>query len=87
MLHKLNLLYDATCMISMEIHPEKSQYINVNSLDTAPFHIGELEIKHTRSYIYLGTPISNKPLKQQMHDHLSDKPKREEIHLLSQQKQ
>ena len=70
---KLNLLWNSTCEIDMRIHPGKSQYIVINSSDEMAFHLGDITIEHTGSYTYLGTPISNKPMKQQIVDHLASK--------------
>jgi hypothetical protein len=73
MQQKLNSLLNASNAINMKIHPEKSQYITVNSADTEPFHLFGQEIKHTRSYTYLGTPISNGTTKQQIQEHIAAK--------------
>ena len=73
MQQKLCLLLRATQAIAMEIHPDKSLYITVNTRDTTPFYVDDTPIRHTKSYVYLGTPISNKTINAQLADHIASK--------------
>ena len=70
---KLNLLQRSCDEIGMLIHPNKSQFITVCTNDTTPFQLGDIIIRHTESYCYLGTPISGKPIQQQVTEHLKAK--------------
>jgi len=75
MIEKLALLSQCADRIGMQIHPEKSQYIVVNSADTSPFFFDDRKVRHTASYTYLGTPPSNKPVQQHVIDHIATKQK------------
>ena len=57
----------------MKIHPEKSQYIVINSEDSLPFHLQDIQIKRTDKYLYLGTWISNASIADQVKNHLKAK--------------
>ena len=67
---KLRKLKEKTDEIGMTIHPRKSRYINVNCAEKAALKIDEFAISHTDEYVYLGTPISNTPVSQQVKSHL-----------------
>ena len=67
---KLNLLKQASDDIGMIIHPSKSKFITVNATQNEPFILDEVVIEHTDIYVYLGTPISNEPVAQQVSRHL-----------------
>jgi hypothetical protein len=56
----------------MVINASKSKFICVNG-DSKSFDIGQINIEHTESYTYLGTPISVSPITKQVQDHLSAK--------------
>jgi hypothetical protein len=73
MIEKLTVLKRSVDEIGMRIHPTKSQFICVNCEDSEPFTLGDASISHTNSYTYLGTPISNGSIKQQVNVHLSGK--------------
>jgi hypothetical protein len=75
MTDKLELLHSCAERIGMEIHPDKSQFIVINSADVAPFFLNGLAIRHTPSYTYLGTPISNKSMREQIIEHVTSKQK------------
>ena len=57
----------------MKVHPHKSQFITVNTTDTESFKFGDTVISYTKTYNYLGTPISNQHISKQVNDHLSTK--------------
>lgn len=73
MSQKLELLKNCTDTIGMKIHPAKSQYIVINSDDSLPFHVANIEIKKTDKYQYLGTWISNASIAEQAKYHLKSK--------------
>ena len=70
MQHKLTLLHQEAVAIKMEIHPEKSKFMVINSKDNAPFILENIAIRHTHEYVYLGTPISDSPLRKQVKAHI-----------------
>ena len=72
MTSKLNLLKNCTENIGMRINAGKSKFICVNG-DTHPFTIDDMYIEHTRSYVYLGTPISSETIAKQVKQHLQQK--------------
>ena len=71
MMDKLCALKRSCDDIGMKIHPAKSQFICVNDNDSLPFVVGDITIAHTKSYVYLGTPITASSIKQQVDMHLS----------------
>ena len=73
MLKKLDLLISATDSLDMELHPHKSKFMVVNSIDKEPIVFGNTTISHTEKYVYLGNPISIAPISTQVADHLSMK--------------
>ena len=70
MQRKLTLLHHETVAIKMEIHPDKSKFMVINSKDDVPFIFENIVIRHTHEYIYLGTPISNSSLRNQVKAHI-----------------
>jgi hypothetical protein len=72
MSEKLAVLKQAADDIGMVIHPSKSRFMCVNTQDHNSFMLDNIEISHTHSYIYLGTPISPTSLKQ-VEDHINSK--------------
>ena len=57
----------------MEIHPTKSKYLSVNGTGQVPIQIDNILISHTNQYVYLGTPISDSAIKDQIRDHITKK--------------
>jgi hypothetical protein len=57
----------------MVIHPEKSQYMTVNTDDTTPFVLEDIYISHTEKYCYLGAVITADPIHKQVVDHIKNK--------------
>ena len=57
----------------MIIHPNKSKYLCVNSNDTAPIILGNVIINPTDKYVYLGAPILNSEIEQQIELQLQQK--------------
>jgi hypothetical protein len=70
---KLAALKRSTDDIGMIINESKSQFICINSDDREPFVLDDVSITNTDSYMYLGTPISSKSLREQVMDHIQDK--------------
>ena len=70
---KLNLLLSATAPLSMKVHPEKSQYLTVNTDDKRPFTTQGIAISHTQKYIYLGSPFMNASVSAQIGEHIAQK--------------
>ena len=73
MTRKLAALKACTDSLQGEIHPKKSAYITVNTNDTRDFILGDVHIAHCKEYMYLGTPISNNSIAEQVKHHLSGK--------------
>jgi len=73
MLRKLTALHRASEALKMTLHPSKSKFLTVNSPDRNPFYIGGVTISATEEYIYLGTPIANKPISEQVQAHIASK--------------
>ena len=48
------------------MHPTKSRFIVVNGNDKSDFVLDGVSISHVESYVYLGTPISNNSLGEQV---------------------
>ena len=63
---KLSLLIQETINIDMEIHPEKSKFMTVNSNDKEPFYFENIVIGHVERYIYLGSQVMNASLPEQV---------------------
>ena len=55
------------------MHPTKSRFICINDSDEELFDVDNVQIAHTDKYIYLGTPVSCKPLSLQIEEHLETK--------------
>ena len=70
---KLEVLAQSAQSIGMEIHPNKSKYMVCNKFDIEPFVLGNVEIAHTNSYVYLGTPISVGTIDSQIELHVKGK--------------
>ena len=70
---KLYLLKRCTNDIGMSMHPSKSQFISVNKKDNQPIQLDSVTIKPTHSYIYLGTPIADASITQQVELHVNMK--------------
>ena len=73
MQRKLELLYNCATDIDMKMHPEKSKFIVINAKDTVPFQVGDIEVMHTDSYTYLGSPISADSISKQVENQLKTK--------------
>ena len=70
MQEKLTLLYRESEAIGMEIHPQKSKYMVIGSHDRRPFTLHNASIDYTGEYVYLGTPIMNASLRNQVKAHI-----------------
>lgn len=70
---KLALLMEATKQTDMSIHPIKSKYFAINTLDQEPFVIDDVVISYQDVYTYLGTPISNSSMQKQVAQHAGSK--------------
>ena len=70
---KLNLLNESVRAIHMVIHPSKSQYMAINTKDRAPFVLDVVKIAATDRYVYLGSPITKGPLKDEVKSHVEFK--------------
>ena len=73
MLRKLTALKSCTDELHGEIHPNKSAYIAVNTKDTSDFILDGVTISYCSEYTYLGTPLSNNTIADQVKQHLSRK--------------
>ena len=73
MLRKLTALKKCTDNLQAEIHPVKSAFITVNTKDTCDFVLDGISIVHCNDYMYLGTPLSNNPIAEQVKQHLLGK--------------
>ena len=51
--HKLRLLADSARDIGMVMHPEKSQYMAVNTTDTDPFVVNDIRIVQSYKEVLL----------------------------------
>ena len=70
---KLETLIETCNGLNMQIHPGKSKFFSVNTKDTEPFILQNITIKHTDSYVYLGSPISNAPIQTQIGKQIASK--------------
>ena len=70
---KLHILKQCTDHIGMEIHPTKSKYLSVSGTGQVPIQIDNILISHTNQYVYLGTPISDSAITDQIRDHITKK--------------
>lgn len=70
---KLSRLHDSVTNIGMKINAAKSKILTVCSNDKEPFFLGEISIQSTDKYQYLGTPITDATIKEQMLTHLEQK--------------
>ena len=70
---KLETLIEMCNGLNMQIHPGKSKLFSVNTKDTEPFILQNITIKHTDSYVYLGSPISNAPIQTQIGKQIASK--------------
>ena len=70
---KLKLLHDSAKEIDMVIHPDKSQFLVINSQDRNPFRIEDIVISHTDTYCYLGSPISTTQIGNHVEAHMKAK--------------
>ena len=59
--------------IGMIIHPEKSQFMTINTDDNTPFVIDDIQISYTQKYCYLGAIISANPMHKQVQEHIKNK--------------
>ena len=50
----------------MGIHPSKSQFTTVYENDNLAFVMDSVIVTHTDEYVYVGTPISNSKISDQM---------------------
>ena len=73
MLRKLTALKACTDNLHGEIHPNKSAYFTVNTNDTSDFILDNVTIAYCNEYTYLGTPLSNNTIAEQVKQHLSRK--------------
>lgn len=69
MTRKLQLLYDSAKDINMVVHPNKSQYLVINSNDRDPFAVEDVTISHTEKYCYLGSPILASTVAKHVEEH------------------
>ena len=67
---KLTLLHRESEAIGMEIHPQKSKFMVVSEEDKRPFRVHSISIDYTNEYVYLGTPVMNASLKNQVKAHI-----------------
>ncbi len=75
MQRKFELLVYSAHSLDMELHPVKSKFIVINADDFEPFQHGDISVAHIDQYMYVGTPVSNAPIKQQIEAHIEDKHK------------
>ena len=59
--------------IGMIINPSKSKFMCINSQNTSSFQLDGISIDHCMSYTYLGTPIINDSISEQVKLHLEQK--------------
>ena len=67
--NKLIGLKNCTDSVGMEFHPSKSQFLAVGFSHKSPFLMGNIHIYHTDQYTYLGTPIANTSISNQVQSH------------------
>ena len=70
---KLEALKAKADEIGMILHPTKSQYMTVNSVNKEPFLLDDVVINYTESYTYLGAVLSNTSLVAQISQHMKAK--------------
>ena len=70
MLRKLETLISTCNELNMQLHPDKSKFITVHTRDTEPLVVHNIAIQHTRSYVYLGSPISNASIHKQVSEQM-----------------
>ena len=73
MQQKLMLLHREAESICMEIHPQKSKYMVINSNDDRSFNLQHITIDRTNEDVYLDTPIINASLAKQVKAHIDFK--------------
>ena len=59
--------------LKQAMHPVKSKFLTCNVSDTAdlqPIFLGSTKISHTELYVYLGTPLSNAHITDQVRNHI-----------------
>lgn len=67
---KLKRIKDSADQIGMTLHPSKSRYLSVNANNHDPFIVDDVVIEHCEEYIYLGTPINNESIADQVKRHI-----------------
>ena len=63
---KLSCLIEEAKHIDMEIHPEKSKFMTINTEDREPFCFDRITIGHVNKYMYLGSQIMNARIPDQV---------------------
>ena len=70
---KLTYLKTSADDLGMRIHPTKSKYMCINSNDSTPFKLDNIQIDQTNNYMYLGAPISDSEIEEQIENQLKQK--------------
>ena len=71
MLQKLLVLQRASIEIGAEIHLDKSYFLAINAADLSPFTLeNNVVVGYKDLYGYLGSPVSNKRICDQVKDHV-----------------
>ena len=74
MREKLLVLQRAATEIGMELHPDKSLFFAINAIDLSPFYLDfGVIVGYSDVYGYLGTPVSNEKISEQIKRHMKSK--------------
>ena len=57
----------------MSMHPTKSQFMTVNVTDNKPFEIENVKVCYTKTYMYLGSNISDASINEQVKAHVDSR--------------
>ena len=70
-LQKLKVLMETCNSLNMQLHPAKTKFFAVNTRDTELLVVHQMVIQHTRSYVYLGSPILNSTIQKQVSEQIA----------------
>ena len=70
---KLDILHDYCTQYGMEVNVSKTKFIAINANNDMPFRLGDLNIESTDTYVYLGSPIMNSSIADQVKKHVQMK--------------
>ena len=70
---KLDTLHEYCAQHGMQVNVSKTKFIAINADNDMPFRLGDLNIESTDTYVYLGSPIMNSSITDQVKKHVQMK--------------